>query len=74
MYIYILLITAGLEIYSPPETIPELILGAVAAAKGRRTITEIASTSKCEGHLSQLTQWKRQLLEAVREVFSPIGS
>ena len=57
--------------HSPSEIIPELILSAVAAAKGHRTIAEIASTSKCEGHLSQVTQWKRQLLEAVREVFPP---
>ena len=41
---------------------------AVEAIKGQRTIQEIAS--HYEVHPNQVTQWKRQVLEGVAEVFS----
>ena len=41
---------------------------ALAAIKGDRTMAELAS--EFEVHPSQITQWKRQLFEAMPEVFS----
>lgn len=41
---------------------------ALAAAKGDKTIAELAS--KYEVHATQITKWKKQLLEALPEVFS----
>ena len=41
---------------------------ALAAAKGDRTIAELAS--EFEVHPSQVTQWKKQLMEVLPEVFS----
>lgn len=41
---------------------------AVEAIKGQRTIQEIAS--HYEVHPNQVTQWKRQVLEGVADVFS----
>jgi putative transposase len=41
---------------------------ALAAIKGDRTIAELAG--EFQVHPSQITQWKRQLLEALPEVFS----
>jgi transposase-like protein len=41
---------------------------ALEAIKGQRTIQEIASTF--EVHPNQVTQWKRQALEQLPEVFS----
>ena len=41
---------------------------ALAAVKGQETADEIAS--EYEVHISQINTWKKQLLEAVPEVFS----
>ncbi len=41
---------------------------ALAAPKGDRTIAELAS--EFEVHPSQVTQWKKQLLKALADVFS----
>lgn len=41
---------------------------AVEAVKGQRTIQEIASHYSI--HPSQVTQWKKQLLEGAGEIFS----
>jgi transposase-like protein len=41
---------------------------AVEAVKGQRTIQEIASHYSI--HPSQVTQWKKQLLESAADVFS----
>jgi transposase-like protein len=41
---------------------------AVEAIKGQRTIQEIAS--HYEVHPTQVTQWKKQLMEGAAEVFS----
>jgi transposase-like protein len=41
---------------------------AVEAVKGQRTIQEIASHYSI--HPSQVTQWKKQLLESAVEIFS----
>jgi putative transposase len=41
---------------------------ALAAAKGDKTIAELAS--ECQVHPTQITQWKNQLLESLPEVFS----
>jgi transposase-like protein len=41
---------------------------ALEAIKGQRTVQEIASTF--EVHPNQVTQWKRQALEQLPEVFS----
>lgn len=41
---------------------------ALAAIKGDKTIAELAS--EYEVHPSQITQWKRKLLESMPEVFS----
>lgn len=41
---------------------------ALEAAKGDRTLAELAS--QYQVHPSQITQWKRQLLAALPEVFS----
>jgi putative transposase len=42
---------------------------ALAAVKGDQTIAELAS--KYEVHATQITQWKKQLLDALPEAFSP---
>ena len=41
---------------------------ALAAVKGDRTTSELAA--KFEVHPTQVTQWKRQLLEGAAEIFS----
>lgn len=41
---------------------------ALAAIKGQRTIAELAS--EFQVHPNQITQWKKQLLDASAEVFS----
>jgi len=41
---------------------------ALEALKGRRTVNEIASAYSV--HPNQVTQWKKQLLEALPHVFS----
>ena len=41
---------------------------ALAAVKGDRTMAELAS--EFEVHPSQITQWKKQLLETLPELFS----
>ena len=41
---------------------------ALAAVKGDKTIAELAG--EYEVHPNQITQWKRQLLECLPEVFS----
>jgi putative transposase len=41
---------------------------ALAAAKGDKTITELAS--EYQVHPTQITQWKNQLLQSLPEVFS----
>lgn len=41
---------------------------ALAAAKGDKTIAELAS--KYEVHSTQITKWKKQLLDALPDVFS----
>jgi transposase-like protein len=41
---------------------------ALAAIKGDKTIAELAS--KYEVHATQITKWKKQLLEALPEVLS----
>ena len=41
---------------------------ALAAAKGDKTIAELAS--EYEVHPNQITQWRRQLLESLPEIFS----
>ena len=42
---------------------------ALAAIKGDQTIAELAG--KYEVHATQITKWKKQLQEALPEVFSP---
>lgn len=41
---------------------------ALAAAKGDKTIAELAS--EFEVHPTQIAQWKKQLLESTTEIFS----
>jgi len=41
---------------------------ALAAAKGDKTIAEL--TSQYEVHPNQVTQWKKQLLESLPDIFS----
>ena len=41
---------------------------ALAAAKGDKTIAELAS--EYQVHPNQVTQWKKQLLESLPEIFS----
>jgi len=41
---------------------------ALAAAKGDKTIAEL--TSEYQVHPNQITQWKKQLLESLPEIFS----
>jgi transposase-like protein len=41
---------------------------ALAAAKGEKTIAELAS--EYQVHPTQITQWKNQLLESLPEIFS----
>lgn len=41
---------------------------AIAAAKGDRTMAELAS--EFEVHPTQIAQWKKQLLESTTEIFS----
>ena len=41
---------------------------ALAAAKGDKTIAELAS--QYEVHPNQVTQWKKQLLQSLPELFS----
>ena len=44
---------------------------ALAAAKGDRTIAELAS--QYEVHPSQIAKWKKQLLESLPDIFSSRG-
>ena len=41
---------------------------ALAAIKGEMTMSEMAS--KFEVHASQITRWRKQVLEGLREIFS----
>lgn len=41
---------------------------ALAALKGEMTMSEMAS--KFEVHSSQITRWRKQVLEGLREIFS----
>ena len=41
---------------------------ALEAIQGQKTINELAS--KYEIHPNQITQWKRQLLESAKDIFS----
>ena len=41
---------------------------AFAALKGDKTLAELAS--KYEVHATQITKWKKQLLESATEIFS----
>lgn len=45
---------------------------ALEAIRGQKTINELAS--KYEIHPNQITQWKRQLLESAKDVFSTARS
>ncbi|MCC6679852.1 MAG: transposase [Phycisphaeraceae bacterium] len=42
---------------------------AIEAIKGQQTATELAG--RYQVHPNQITQWKKQLLEAADQVFSP---
>ena len=44
---------------------------ALAAAKGDKTIAELAS--QYEVHPSQITKWKKQMLESLPDIFSSRG-